>query len=201
MSMRSIITPLCRRIGLGQGAGAGHGAFLVAGGEDQQRLAQGLVQQRQQRLDGDGEEALHVAAAQAIPAAIALVQAQRVAFPQRLVVGHGVGVPGQHQAAGAAAQARQQVELARGDLLQFAGEAQVAQPVGQQLHHRAVGLVQGGLGTAHRRQGEQLGETVFQARQGHGRLRKRCTHHGPGWRAIEPPLSRGTAARRRGPVH
>lgn len=39
---------------------AGHRAFLVAGGEDHQRLAERLVEQRQQGLDGQREEALHV---------------------------------------------------------------------------------------------------------------------------------------------
>ncbi len=107
----------------GEGTGAGHRAFLVAGGEDHQRLAERLVEQRQQGLDGQREEALHVATAEAVPAAVALVQAQRIAAPQRFVVGHGIGVAGQHQPAGTAAVAGQQVELARRDFPDLAAEA------------------------------------------------------------------------------
>ncbi|MCY1420063.1 hypothetical protein D9M71_356710 [compost metagenome] len=77
----------------------------------------------------------------------------------------------QHQAARAGTQAGEQVELARGDFLEFAGESQVAQPAGEQLHHRPVGLVQRHLGTAHGRAGDQRGESFFQGRQRHGLLR------------------------------
>ncbi|MNH18748.1 hypothetical protein D3C79_784650 [compost metagenome] len=161
--------------GLGQGTGAGHGAFFVAGGKDQQRFLEVVLQQRDDRFDDQGEKALHVAAAQADPTAIGLGQLQRVAGPQLFVIGHGIAVPGQHQPSRAGATAGQQVELAGADLLDIALETQVAQPTGQQVDNLAVGLVQRRLGTADRRRGDQGGKLVFQRRQRHARTpRKRC---------------------------
>lgn len=52
-----------RLTGLGRGTGAGHGAFFVTGGKDQQRLLEIVLQQWDDRLDDQGEEALHVATA------------------------------------------------------------------------------------------------------------------------------------------
>ncbi|EJT83877.1 hypothetical protein PPS11_29053 [Pseudomonas putida S11] len=153
----------------------GHGAFFVTGGEDQQRLLEIVLQQRDDRLDDQGEEALHVAAAQADPAAIGFGQLQRVAGPQLFVVGHRVAVPRQHQATRAGATAGQQVELAGADLLDVALETQVAQPTGQQVDDLAIGLVQRRLGATDRGRGDQGGELVFQRRQRHARTpRKRC---------------------------
>lgn len=40
----------------GQCAGAGHGAFFIAGRKDQQWLLERLIQQRQHRLDGQGKK-------------------------------------------------------------------------------------------------------------------------------------------------
>ena len=157
-----------RAAGGGQGARTAHRAFLVAGGEDQQRLAERPVEQRAYRLDDQREEALHVADAETIPAVVGLAQGQRVAPPQRSVEGHGVAVPGQHQAAGAAAVGRQQVGLAGSDVLDLAGEAEVAQPAGQALDQRTIGLVEARLGAAHRGQGDQLGELLLEAGKGHG---------------------------------
>ncbi|MNN44923.1 hypothetical protein D3C81_1592330 [compost metagenome] len=164
-----------RLAGLGQCPGARHGAFFVAGGEDQQGLLEIMRQQRQHGLDDQGKEALHVATAQANPTAIDLGEFQRVAGPQLLIVRHGVAMPRQHQAARATATAGQQVELARADLLDVAGETQVAQPAGQQVDDQAVGLVQRGLGATDRGRGNQGGKLVFQRWQRHARTpRKRC---------------------------
>ncbi|MNO64770.1 hypothetical protein D3C76_555070 [compost metagenome] len=161
--------------GLGQGTGAGHGAFFVAGGKDQQRLLEVVLQQRDDRFDDQGEEALHVAAAQADPTAIGFGQLQWVTGPQLFVIGYGVAVPRQHQATRASATAGQQVELAGADLLDVALETQVAQPAGQQVDDLAVGLVQRGLGATDRRRGDQGGKLVFQRRQRHAHTpRKRC---------------------------
>ncbi|MNZ69887.1 hypothetical protein D3C78_882030 [compost metagenome] len=128
--------------GLGQGAGAGHRAFFVTGGENQQRLLEVVSQQGLHGFDDQGEKALHVATAQAHPAPVDLGQLERIGLPKLGVVGHGVAVPGQHQPARAAAVACQQVELARADLLDIAGKTQVPQPAGQQVDHRTVGLIQ-----------------------------------------------------------
>ncbi|MCY1360185.1 hypothetical protein D9M69_468000 [compost metagenome] len=153
--------------GLHQGASAGHGAFLVTGGEDDQRLLEALVQQAAHRLDSQGEEALHVAAAQAVPAIAGFAEFQRVGFPQGGVEGHGVAMAGQHQASGARAVGRQQVGLARRDLLDLAAETEVAEPGSQQFDHRLVRLVPTGLGAAHRRSSDQRSELGFQVRNGH----------------------------------
>ena len=157
--------------GIGQGPGAGHGAFFVTGGEDQQRLLERLVQQRLERFDGQGEKALHVTTAQADPTAIDLGELQRIGLPQRAVERHRVTVAGQHQAAGTAAETGQQIEFARADLLDIAGEPQLSEPAGQQLDDSAVGLVEPRLGTADRRRGDQGSELIFHGRQRHRWLR------------------------------
>ncbi|MNM96768.1 hypothetical protein D3C81_1092570 [compost metagenome] len=155
----------------GKGPRPGHGALLVAGGEDHQRLAQLMQRHALQSLDHQREEAFHVAGAEAEPAAVALVQTQRIAFPQRLVIRDRIRMTRQYQATRAGAQAGEQIELARGDFLEFAAKAQVAKPAGQQFDHRPVGLVERCLGTAHGRAGNQCGESFFQGRQWHGLLR------------------------------
>ncbi|MCY1303957.1 hypothetical protein D9M70_536890 [compost metagenome] len=179
---------------LGQHAGAGHGAFLVAGGEDDQRLAERLVQQATHGFDGQREEALHVAAAQAVPAVAGLIELQRVGFPQGGVERHGVAVPGQHQAAGATAVGGQQIGLALRHLLDLAAKAEVAEPGGQQFDHRLVRLVPTGLGATHRWCGDQRGELRFQVWNGHRGPPRTKDHH-------RPKAAHGeTAAARLGPV-
>ncbi|MNN51944.1 hypothetical protein D3C81_1666070 [compost metagenome] len=153
--------------GLGQCAGTGHRAFFIASGEDQQRLFERLLKQRLHRFDDQREEALHVATAQADPTAIDFSQLQRIGLPQRIVVRHRVAVSGQHQPAGAAAETGEQIEFAGADLLDIALETQVAQPAGEQIDHRAVGLVEVRLGTADRWRGDQRSELVLHGRQRH----------------------------------
>jgi hypothetical protein len=46
-------------------------------------------------------------------------------------------------------------------------ETQVAQPTGEQVDHRAVGLIQARLGATDRRCGDQRSELVFHGRQRH----------------------------------
>jgi hypothetical protein len=150
-----------------RGPRPGHGAFFVASGEDQQRLLERLIQQGPHRLDDQGEETLHVATAQADPAAVDFGQLQGVGLPQRAVIGHGVAVPGQYQAARATAETGQQVELAGADLLDITGKTQVAEPTGQQVDHRTVGLIQCCLSAAHRWRGDQRGKLILHGRQGH----------------------------------
>jgi hypothetical protein len=113
--------------GLGQRTGAGHRAFFIAGGEDQQRLLERLIEQRLHRFDGQGEKALHVATAQADPAAVDFGQLQRVGLPQRAVIRHGVAVPGQHQAAGPLPKLASRLNLP-GLTCWISQETQVAQP-------------------------------------------------------------------------
>ena len=156
-----------RAPGFGQGAGAGHRAFFIAGGEDQQRLLERLVEQRHDGFDGQGEKALHVATAQADPAAVDFGQLQRIGLPQRAIERHGVAVTGQHQAAGAGTETGQQVEFAGADLLDVAGKTQVAEPRRQQVDHRTIGLIEAGLGTADGRRSDQRSELIFHGRQRH----------------------------------
>ena len=148
----------------GQRTRAGHGAFFITGGKYQQRLLERLIQQRQHGFDGQGEKAFHVAAAQSYPAAVDLRQLERIGLPQCGVIGDCIAMTCQHQATGAAAETGQQVELAGADLLDIDGKAQVTQPSGEQVDHRAVGLVQRGLGATHRRRGDQGGELLFHGR-------------------------------------
>ncbi len=154
-----------------QGLGTCHGALFVAGGEDDERLLERLIEQRLKRLDGQREKALHVAAAQSYPVAVDFGQLERIGLPQRIVVRNGIAVARQHQPAGASAKRRQQIELAGAYLLDVAGETQIAQPARQQVNDGAIGLVERGLRTAHRRRGDQGGELVFHGRQRHRRLR------------------------------
>ena len=70
-----------RSSSLGQRAGAGHRAFFITGGEDQQRLLERLIEQRQHGFDDQGEEALHVATAQTDPAAVDFCEFQRIGLP------------------------------------------------------------------------------------------------------------------------
>ena len=151
----------------GQRPGAGHRAFFIAGGENQQRLFERLVEQRHDRLDGQGEKALHVATAQADPAAVDFSQLQRVGLPQRAIERHRVAVTGEHQSAGAGAETGQQVEFAGADLLDVAGKTQVAEPGGQQVDHRTIGLIEAGLGAADGRCSDQRSELIFHGRQRH----------------------------------
>ncbi|MNY04631.1 hypothetical protein D3C86_1373180 [compost metagenome] len=152
---------------LGQRAGTGHRTFFIAGGENQQRLFERLIEQRFDRLDGQGEKTLHIATAQADPTTVDFSQLQRVGLPQRAVERHGVAVPGQHQAAGAGAETGQQVELAGADLLDLAGKAQLTEPRCQQIDDRAVGLIETGLCATDRRCGDQRSELFFHRRQWH----------------------------------
>ena len=138
-----------RLSGLGQGAGPGHRAFFIAGGENQQRLLEPLPQQGLHGFDDQGEKALHVATAQAHPTAVDFGEFERVGLPQRGVERHGVAVPGQHQAAWAGAIAGKHIEFAGGDFLHVAGETEVAKPARQQFDHCAVGLIPMRLGAAH----------------------------------------------------
>ncbi|MNR39991.1 hypothetical protein D3C85_1582440 [compost metagenome] len=59
-----------------------------------------LIEQWSDGFDGQGEKALHVAAAQADPATVDFGQFQRIGLPQRAIERHGVTVTGQHQPAG-----------------------------------------------------------------------------------------------------
>lgn len=105
-------SPAKRSAGSGQGTGAGHRAFFVTGGENQQRLLEGLIEQRSHGLDGQDEEALHVATAEAHPAVAHFAQLERVGLPQGRIEGHGIAVPSQHQTTRAGAITGEQVELA-----------------------------------------------------------------------------------------
>ncbi|MCY1445066.1 hypothetical protein D9M71_615690 [compost metagenome] len=128
-----------------------------------------MGQQRLHRLDDQGEEAFHVATAKTHPAAVDFGQLQRIGLPQPRIIGHGIAMPGQHQPARATAVTGEQIELARRHLLDIAGKPQVAQPTGQQVDHRAVGLVQRRLGATDRRRGNQCGKLVFERWQRHAR--------------------------------
>lgn len=157
-----------RTAGSGQRLGPGHRAFFVAGGQDDQRLLERLVDQAAHRFDRQREEAFHVAAAKPDPAAIHLGELERIGAPQGLVVRHRIAVPGQHQPSRTTAKRGNQVELAGIDLLDVAGEPQLGKPGGQQVDHLAIGLVQAGLGAADRRRGDQGGELFLHGWQWHG---------------------------------
>ncbi|MNP61124.1 hypothetical protein D3C76_1562770 [compost metagenome] len=74
---------------------------------------------------------------------------------------------GQDQPAGAAAETRQQVEFSGADLLDIAGKTQVAEPRGQQVDHRAVGLIEVRLSATDGRRSDQCSELIFHGRQRH----------------------------------
>ncbi|MNL36471.1 hypothetical protein D3C87_1585540 [compost metagenome] len=126
-----------------------------------------LVEQRFDGLNGQGKKTLHVATAQPDPATIDFGQFQRIGLPQRTIERHRVTVPGQHQTTGAGTESGQQVEFAGADLLDVAGETQIAEPGRQQVDHRTIGLIEACLGTADGRCSDQCSELIFHGRQRH----------------------------------
>ncbi len=96
-----------------------------------------LVQVAAHRFDDQREEALHVAAAQSIPAVVCFGQGEGIVLPALRIAGNGVGMAGHDQAAGAAAKTGEQVGLAGliGNRQDAAFKPQIAQPTGQQFYY------------------------------------------------------------------
>ena len=109
----------------GQGAGAVHGAFLISGGQQNQRLLQGRVAELCRRRQCEWEETLHVGAAEAVQTVVAEIEAEGIGLPAALVEGNRVGMSRQHQPARTGAPGRDQVGLASAgsNVLDFGIEA------------------------------------------------------------------------------
>ncbi len=155
-----------------QRLGADHGAFLVGGGEDDDGVFQLAGPVAARRLDGQGQEALHVRGAQAVEAIVGLGHGEGIVLPAAFVVGHGIGVAGQYQAVGAAPQGGDEVGLvaAGAERLDLGGESQAVEPFGEPVDHRPVALIIGGADAADGRQGDQLVD--------HGQESGRLQDHG-----------------------
>ena len=152
-------------VGLEQGLGAAHAALLVGRGEQDQRVFQSAEVDLPERLEYHGEEPLHVAGPQPVPASVALGQAERIAAPARLVVGYRIGVTGQHQAVRAAAEACHQVELAgvAGNRQALDPEACGLAPFSEVVDHLGVGVIPFGADAADRRRADQVPHHFRQA--------------------------------------
>ncbi len=177
--------------GLRERDGPAHGGLLVGRGQQHQRAREGAVQQPPRRLQGEGEEALHVRGPEAVQAPAVLGQPERVVAPAALVIGDGVGVSGQDQPAGPPAEGRHQVLLARvsGDVLDLAREPQSRGPLRQERDHPRVALVVGRRDAAHRRLGNQ-------PRQ-HGHQVRCPAHHRP---IVPAPSSPCATSKGRPPI-
>src|SRR5690606_116239 len=174
-----------------QRLGATHGAFFVGRGEDDQGPAQGPVQGAY-GFDNQREEPLHIATAQPVPASVGFSQRKGVMLPALGIARNGVGMPSQDQAAGTHAQAGDQVGLAWGvgNRLDPTVETEFAEPTGQQLDYREVGLVVFRLGAADGGGLQQGGKLRLERGEGHGGL---LTDVGPGIQAMRGTLAEGTA--------
>jgi hypothetical protein len=105
----------------------------------------------------NGKKALHVRAAEAIQAAIALGDLQRIHLPQLFIERHGVGVAGQHESAGTRAFRCDEVRLVRlaRQLEYLAVEAEQREAFGEQVDDIAVAHVDRGICGTDRGQAQQ----------------------------------------------
>ena len=143
--------------GLQEKPAPGHGGLLIAGGRQDQRRPQLAAGEGGGGAQRHRKEALHVAGAQAVEAAVALGHGEGILTPGGFIEGHGVGVPGQHQPAFAGPQGGDQIGLAgdAGQGHQLDGGAQALKPAGQVLDDPQVALIDIGVGAAHRWLGDQ----------------------------------------------
>ena len=147
-----------------QGLGAGHGAFFVAGCQQDDGTFYLFQVEGLQYLHHDREKAFHIRRSQTVKTAVFLRQPEGVLAPRGFVVRHRIGMPGQHQAASAFAEARHQVDLVRpaADGHGLDTETQVGKPVRKQLYRGKVALVMARVDAAHRRRRHQRGERLFE---------------------------------------
>ncbi len=140
-----------------QGPCAAHGAFLVGRGENHQGLPELAGVQVTDGFEYQREEAFHVGAAQAVQPVVPFGQFEGVGAPAAAVEGHGVRMPGQHQAFGTAACRGNEIELAGivGNRQFLRLKAQVVQPVLQQVDDTHIRLVPFGADTAYRGLGDE----------------------------------------------
>ncbi len=132
-----------------QGSGASHRRFLVRCGENNQWLLQGAFDNLFGGFDGKGEKPFHIANAETVEAAIPLDKFEWRLSPESLVAGYGIGVAGEHQTSGAAAERGDQVGFARiGQGHYFCDKAEVVEPAGKQIYNVAIALIKGRVNTA-----------------------------------------------------
>lgn len=81
------------------------------------------------------KKAFHIGRAEAVEFVIVFGEGERVARPAAIIERHGIGMPGEQQAAGAVSGAGQQIEfMARiRHRLYLDVEAEIAEPAGQQI--------------------------------------------------------------------
>ena len=116
-------------------ARARHARLFIGGRQDVERFFQLRHIHVTQRIKNKREKAFHIGGAEPEQFVVMLGQRERVARPAPVVERHGIGMPGQQQAARATAGARQHIEfIARtGDRLYFDLEAETAKPARQQI--------------------------------------------------------------------
>ena len=121
--------------GFGKIARAGHAGLFVGGGQNIQRFFQRGDVDIAQGVENKGEEAFHVSRAEAVELVIVFGEGERIPRPAAIIEWHGIGMPGEQQAAGAVSGAGQQVEfMARiRHRLYLNIEAEIAEPACQQI--------------------------------------------------------------------
>ena len=121
--------------GFGKIARAGHAGLFVGSGQNIQRLFQRGDVDIAQGVENKGEEAFHVSRAEAVELVIVFGEGERIPRPAAIIEWHGIGMPGEQQAAGAVSGAGQQVEfMARiRHRLYLNIEAEIAEPACQQI--------------------------------------------------------------------
>jgi hypothetical protein len=124
-------------------ARAVHRALFVRGGQHHHWRAQRIGRDALHGFDRERQERLHVRAAQAVQLAVARTELKGIALPERRVVGHGIGVASQDQAALPATVRRDQVLLVRliRERQHLDAKASVIEQVRQHRDHLRVALV------------------------------------------------------------
>jgi ATP-dependent Clp protease protease subunit len=147
---------------LGQCTRSIHGALLVGGAEKRDRAAEVARLEASDRVQRRRKESLHVSRAEAKELPLPLGEHERVVGPPIGVAGHRVGVAGQNEPVVARAENGDEVRLTRltGQWLDAHREPDGLRPLGQEIYHSPVGLIEARVGRAHRGNGNQLAQHV-----------------------------------------
>lgn len=149
---------------------ARHGAFLVGRPQQHQRALEVSRLERGRGRQRQGQERLHVRAAEAVNPPVPFGGRERVAGPQFRVAGDGVGVAGQHQSAREVggrgrAQCRDQVGFMGADRIDFHLKTQTLGPFRQAVNHPQIALIMTRIGAADRGLPDQGADHVEDGRQ------------------------------------
>ena len=168
--------PTVLSVGIEQGTGAVHAAFLVGRYQQAHGCGQFFGRVFAGHGGGDRDEAFHVTGAQAVESTIALGQAKGVAVPAVIVIGHGIDMSGEHQAVFTgrvvSAQACDEVHLvvAVGHGGDRAGKTGLLEPIGQVFDGGAIAAIEVRIVAADGAMADQRGERLLPVEYGHMRF-------------------------------